>query len=104
MRTEIINIKTDPDTKKKARKIAERLGFSLSTLLNAYLKQFITTKTVTFSAENEEPSEWLINELKIAERDEKEGFISPAFDNAEDSIAWLHDPNARYQNGHKVRE
>lgn len=104
MRTEIINIKTDPDTKKKARKIADRLGFSLSTLLNAYLKQFIQTKTVTFSAEAEEPSEWLINELKQGKKDEEEGFISPAFDNVEDSIAWLHDPNARYQNGRKVQK
>ncbi|MDP3741325.1 MAG: hypothetical protein Q8R08_03300 [bacterium] len=99
MKTEIINFKTDLDTKRRAQKTARDLGLSLSTLLNAYLKQFVKTKTVTLGAGGEKPSEWLINELKQAEKDEKEGWISPAFDNVEDSIAWLKDPSRRYQNG-----
>ncbi len=99
MRTEIINIKTDPVTKKQAQKTARDLGLSLSTLLNAYLKQFVKNKTVTFGASQEEPSEWLIKSLEAAKKDEEEGWVSPAFDNVEDSIAWLKDPNRRYQNG-----
>ena len=99
MRTEIINIKTDQATKKKARKLARDLGFSLSTLMNAYLKQFITTKSVTFSAAAEEPSDWLINELKLAEQEEKEGWVSPGFDNTKGMMAWLNNPKRRYQNG-----
>ncbi|MDZ4243890.1 MAG: hypothetical protein U1C57_02185, partial [Candidatus Doudnabacteria bacterium] len=92
MKSEIINIKTEPETKRKAKKLASDLGLSLGTLLNAYLKQFIKTKTVTFGIAAEEPSEWLINELKQAEKDEKNGYTSPAFDNAKDAIAWLNDP------------
>lgn len=99
MKSEVINIKTDPITKKKARKVAEDMGFSLSTLLNAYLKKLIKTKTVTFGEEGEEPSEWLVNELKIAEQEEKEGWVSPGFDNTEDMMAWLNNPNRRYENG-----
>lgn len=99
MRTEIINIKTDPVTKKKARKIASELGFGLSTLLNAYLKQFVKTKTATFGPSKEQPSEWLIESLRRAEKDEREGWVSPAFDNVEDSMAWLKDSNRKYRNG-----
>ena len=97
MKTEIINFKTDPDTKRKAQKTAQDLGLSLSTLLNAYLKQFVKTKTVTFGAENEEPSEWLIESLRRSDEDIKAGRVSPAFYNADDAIAWLHDPHPKYQ-------
>jgi len=99
MKSEIINIKTEPETKRKAKKLASDLGLSLGTLLNAYLKQFIKTKTVTFGIAAEEPSEWLINELKQAEQDKKEGWTSPAFHNTKDMMAWLDNPKAKYING-----
>lgn len=51
MKSQIINIKTDPPTKKQAQELARELGFGLSTLLNAYLKQFIKDKAVYFSLE-----------------------------------------------------
>ena len=35
----------------------------------------------------------------MGEKDEKEGWVSPAFDNTKDMMAWLHDPSAKYQNG-----
>lgn len=49
MQTAIIHIRTDPEVKIKAQKIAKELGFSLSSLLNAWLHHLIKTKTVTFS-------------------------------------------------------
>lgn len=45
----VINIKTDKDVKKDAQKIASNLGFSLSAIVNAYLKQFVRNKEVYFS-------------------------------------------------------
>lgn len=45
----MINIKADRDVKKKAQKIASDLGMPLSTVINAYLRQFIRTKAVYFS-------------------------------------------------------
>lgn len=45
----VINIKADQDVKDTAQKLAHDLGFSLSTIINAFLKQFIRTKEVHFS-------------------------------------------------------
>jgi len=45
----IINIKTEKDVKNNAKKVAEDLGFSLSAVINAYLKQFVRNKEVYFS-------------------------------------------------------
>lgn len=46
----VINIKTDKEVKQNAQKVAEELGLSLSTVINAYLKQFVRSKEVHFSA------------------------------------------------------
>jgi len=104
MKTSVINIKTDPKTKQRAHQIADEIGFSLSAVLNAYLKQMIKDRSVSFSTNpKEEPSEWLINELKQAEKERKIGYVSPTFDDFEESIAWLKDPKAKYINGKYAR-
>ncbi len=48
MRT-VINIKTEKEVKQDAQKIAQKLGLSLSAVINAYLKQFVRNKAVSFS-------------------------------------------------------
>ena len=88
MNTAIINIKTEETTKKQAQKIAQELGISLSSLLNAYLKQIIRTKKVEFDL-REEPSDYLIKSIKRAERNIKEGKVSPAFKTGKEAIEWL---------------
>ena len=98
MNTAVINIKTNVVVKKKAQKIASELGFSLSALINGYLKQLIQTKTVHFSASEEIPSEYMIQALREAEEDRRKGRTSPSFDNAKDAIGWLNDPNRKYIN------
>ncbi len=45
----MINIKADKDIKKKAQKVARDLGLPLSTVINAYLREFIRTKEVHFA-------------------------------------------------------
>jgi len=45
----VINIKADREIKDQATLVAERLGVPLSTVVNAFLKQFIKTEEVTFS-------------------------------------------------------
>lgn len=89
MNTAVINIKTQPETKKKAQEIAAMFGLSLSALVNTYLKQVIRTKKINLHIE-EEPSPYLIRIMKKAEKNLKEGKGSPVFDNAEDAINWLH--------------
>lgn len=90
MNTTAIYIKTQRQTKEEAQKVAKQLGLSLSTVINGFLKQFIKTKTVTFSTSAEEPSDYLIKLMKKAKEDYKKGKASPVFDNTEDALAWLH--------------
>lgn len=96
MNTAVVNIKTDPGIKNEAQKIASELGFSLSSLLNGYMRHLIKTKTVYFTAKGEEPSEYLIEALKESEDDRETGRVSPPFANAKDAAAWLDDPNKKY--------
>lgn len=98
MSTVVINIKTDPKVKVKAQRVASELGFSLSSLINGYLKQLTREKTVHFSLSEEGPSEYLIKAIKEAEEDRKVGRVSPSFDNAKDVIDWLNDSERKYMN------
>ncbi len=45
----VINIKTEKELKKDAQKLAKNLGFSLSAVINAYLRQFVRSREVYFS-------------------------------------------------------
>ncbi len=90
MNTAGIYIKTQPELKAKAQKIARTLRMSLSSLVDVWLRQFVRTKRVTFSAEEERPSKYLIESLKKSEEQLKKGEASPIFDNAKDAIKWLH--------------
>jgi len=86
----VVTTKIDPQTKREAMETAQELGMPLSVIIKAFLKQFIKTKTVEFSArKDEEPSEYLIKAIKQAEKDLKEGKASPTFNNAKDAIAFL---------------
>lgn len=85
----IVTTKVDPQTKKEAQKTAEQLGVPLSLVIKAFLKQFIRTKTVTFSAVGEEPNEYFLSELKQAREDRKRGKASPVFSTGEEAVAWL---------------
>jgi addiction module RelB/DinJ family antitoxin len=93
MNTAQINIKIDPETKKRAQRVAKRMGLNISRMIVAYLKDVIRHETFSISLEKEEPSEYLIRCIKEAERDKEKGRLSPAFDNAEDAIGWLEKPD-----------
>lgn len=90
MNTAVITTKIDPQTKKAAQKTARELGMPLSVVIKVLLKQFVRTKSIESSARNEYPSKYLINSIKQAQKDLREGKASPVFDNAKDAIAWLH--------------
>lgn len=53
MKSKLIHIKTDTATKDQAQKIAQELGFGLSTLLNAYMKQLIKDRAVHFAVDKQ---------------------------------------------------
>ncbi|MBI3290167.1 type II toxin-antitoxin system RelB/DinJ family antitoxin [Candidatus Microgenomates bacterium] len=91
MNTAVITTKIDPQKKKEAQKTAEALGMPLSVIIKGFLDHFIKTKTIEFSARNEEPSEYLKAAMRQAEEDYKKGNVSPAFKNARDAIKYLED-------------
>ena len=45
----VINIKTEKNIKTHAQKLAKEMGFSLSAIINAYLRQFLRNKEVYFA-------------------------------------------------------
>lgn len=89
MQTAAIYVRTDPAIKTKAQKVAKELGFSLSSLMNAWLRQLIKTKTITFSTLDETPNAYLKSLMRQAKKDLKAGKASPSFDNAKDAIEYL---------------
>ena len=90
MNTATVNFKTEPEIKEQAQKTAEHLGFTLSSILNAFLKHFIRTKTVHFSDKEEKvPTQYFLDAIKEAKKNLKEGKHSPVFKTGEETIAWL---------------
>lgn len=87
MNTEAINIKIDSKTKKAAQQLAEDLGFSLSSLIKAYLRDIVKTQTIHFSR-SEEPSPYLVESLRKSDEDMKAGRYRE-FSNFDDELAYL---------------
>lgn len=98
MNTATIHIKVDSKVKEQAQRVAEGLGSNLSIVINHLLKHFVETKSM-HPTKSYRPSEYLKKVLREAEEDARKGYISPPFTNSKDTIAWLRDPNARYENG-----
>ena len=92
MNTAVINIKTDIKMKAMAQRVASQLGFSLSSLINAYLRDLVRSKSVHFTLK-EEPSEYLLRVLEASEKNRQAGRVSPRFKTAKEAITWLKRKN-----------
>lgn len=68
----LISVKIDKDIKVKSQGLAQELGIPLSTLVNAYLRQFVREKKAVFSAAWQMSPE-LEKMLKPIENDFKRG-------------------------------
>ena len=85
----MINIKADKEVKESAQKVASDLGLSLSAIINAYLKNFIRDREVSFSAAPR-MTPYLEGVIREARADYQAGRnISPVFDTAEDANKYL---------------
>jgi len=89
MNTAVITTKIDPQTKLQAMKTADELGMPLSVVIKAFLKQFIRTKSLSFSAQEEIPNKYLQDLMRQAEEDLRAGKASPTFKNGKDAVAYL---------------
>lgn len=87
-----ISFKIDTDVRDRARSVAKKIGVPLSMVVNQQLKQFANDRSIEFY-QPLIPNAKTRRVLDEAMRDIREGntkAFSPAFDNAEDAIGWLH--------------
>jgi len=84
----IINIKTDKKLKADAQKVASELGVPLSTVLNAFLKQFVRDKEVVLSANEYRPTPYLEQVLEDSKKEYDAGMVKK-FKNVDDFFTAL---------------
>lgn len=99
MNTVIVNVKVDPAVKRKAQRVAEEMGLSLSALVNGFLRHLIKTKTVTFTA-SEELTPYLLRALKESKEDIKAGRVV-SFKNPKDALSYLDTMIVNEKKSHK---
>jgi addiction module RelB/DinJ family antitoxin len=88
MNNTVISIRTNKELKEQAQKVAKSMGFSLSTLLNAYMHTLVRERKVEFyPAEPITPKMEQI--IKKAEEELARGDVIGPFDNVEDMIKSL---------------
>ncbi len=89
MKTTMINIKTDKEVKEEAQKLAKELGLTLSAIMTASLKQFIRTKSVSFSVEPRMTPylEGILDEVEKDIKNKKN--LSPVFTSGKDMDDYL---------------
>ena len=85
----VINIKTDKEVKKNAQELAQKLGLSLSDVINAALRNFIRTREVYFSDIPRMTPEFEKLLGKVEEDIKKRRNLSPAFKNAGEMDKYL---------------
>jgi antitoxin component of RelBE/YafQ-DinJ toxin-antitoxin module len=87
MKTSVLNIKIDPKVKRDAQKVALDLGFSLSAIVNASLKNLARSKTISYSLL--EPTPLLKKAITSARADRSNKKPAPSFSNATDMMKSL---------------
>ena len=83
-----IHIKIDTETKVEAKKVAEEFGFTLTSLVNALLKQITRTKQLYLSTEREEPTDYFKQLMREADEDVKAGRVL-SFKRGEDALSFF---------------
>ena len=73
----LLTIKTDKTLKNAAQETAKELGFSLGTIVNALLKQFVRDKEITLSSEYR-PNKSLMASILEAEKEFSAGKLPAA--------------------------
>ena len=85
----MINIKADKEVKENAQKVASELGMPLSTVINAFLKDFVRSRSISFSA-TPKMTPYLEKILGVVENDIKNNRnMSPSFSTAKKANAYL---------------
>jgi len=88
MNSAVINIKTEIKVKREAQKITSGLGLSLSSAINGFLKQLIRDKTVLFTLNENNPSNYLLSSVKESKSERKSGNFH-SFKNNREAVSFL---------------
>jgi addiction module RelB/DinJ family antitoxin len=83
----VINLKTDPKLKLKAAEVADRLGISLSAVLNNELRRFTSEQSVTFEVP-EVPNMVTAKEISESKKEIKSGNYHK-FNNNNEALQFL---------------
>ncbi|MEK7060109.1 MAG: type II toxin-antitoxin system RelB/DinJ family antitoxin [Patescibacteria group bacterium] len=87
MKTSALSIKIDPKVKHEAQKVANQLGFSLSAIVNASLKNLARSKTISYSLL--EPSPLLKKAINSARLDRSRGKSFGPFNSSKEMMKSL---------------
>lgn len=87
MHTTTIHVKTDVKTRDSAKQVAEEFGFTLTSLVNALLKQIARTRRLTLSLE-ETPNLRTLEALRQSEKDVKAGRVI-SFNSSREALEYL---------------
>jgi addiction module RelB/DinJ family antitoxin len=85
----VINLKTNPELKEQAAKTADRLGISISAVLNNELRRFVAEQSVAFEVP-EVPNAETAKLLEMA-KDEISTRDYHKFENNKDALGFLAD-------------
>ena len=89
MNTTMIHLKTKKELKEHAKKLADRLGLTLTGLINLHLAQLVEASQITIQLEPQ-PNAKTTKELLKLKRDVEAGKnLSPAFTDPNEAIKWL---------------
>lgn len=84
----VISVKVDKDVKERAQEVAASAGISISTLLNAYLRQISVTRRIELYAP--EPATPKLEELIASvEAEINRGEVSKGFSDVDEFLADL---------------
>ena len=87
MNTTTIHIKTEVKTRDEVKKVAEDFGFTLTSLVNALLKQIARSKRLSLNLE-ENPNQYMIESLKKSEEDVKAGRVI-SFESPQEALDYV---------------
>ncbi len=92
-----VSFKTHPRLKDKALAKTARDGITLKALLTMAMRAYVADELeIGVRQKGEMPSPYLLQAMTEAEADLKKGRASPAFDNADDALRWLHRKRRSY--------
>ena len=87
----VLNVKIDPELKKRAQSVAKELGLPIRLVVAAGLREFVNTRSVTISDSPRLKPEVEAELLEVSKKasTRKLDDYSPAFKSIEESFTWL---------------